>query len=173
VDVGPPIVAHRKPPVAGQPRQRALHHPTVTAELLARLFAPPGDAPLDAAPSERSPAPGEVVALVGVQLLGTLPRSARGLPAGRLIGSMSSSNSSKTFESWTLAAVSATASGTPFRSETRWRFEPGLPRSVGFLLTFSPPFWPPPTLAESSEVRLERARRGTRVAGERLPTQIG
>lgn len=43
----------------------------------------------------------------------------------------------------TLAAVSQTASGVPQRSTTRWRFEPGLPRSVGFGPTSSlavPPF---------------------------------
>ena len=98
---------------------------------LARVLAPLGDAGLDAALAQRLAAAGEVVALVRVQLL------------GRLIGLMPSSNSSKTFESWTLAAVRATASGTPLRSETTWRFEPGLPRSDGFLPTFSPPFWSP------------------------------
>src|SRR5215218_7945941 len=50
---------------------------------------------------------------------------------------MASTSSSKTLESWTLALVRTTASGTPFRSETRWRFEPGLPLSVGFLPVFS------------------------------------
>ena len=67
-------------------------------------------------------------------------RGRPGLPTGRLIGSMASSSPSKATESCTLAAVSATASGTPLRSETTWRFEPGLPRSVGFLPTCSPPF---------------------------------
>jgi len=60
--------------------------------------------------------------------------------SGRLIGSRASTISSKALEPWTLAAVSATVSGTPLRSETRWRFEPGLPRSVGFLPILSPPF---------------------------------
>lgn len=58
------------------------------------------------------------------------------------MGTMASINSSKTIESWTLAAVSITASGTPLRSETRWRFEPDFPLSVGFLPVFAPPFWP-------------------------------
>ncbi len=31
-------------------------------------------------------------------------------------------------------------SGTPLRSETRWRFEPDLPRTVGFLPILSPSF---------------------------------
>ena len=63
-----------------------------------------------------------------------------GLPRGRLTGSMASINSWKTIESWTLAAVSITASGTPLRSETRWRFEPAFPLSVGFAPVFGPPF---------------------------------
>jgi hypothetical protein len=66
----------------------------------------------------------------------------RGRPLPRrLIGSIPSRVCSSTFESWTLAAVRTTASGTPPRSETTWRFEPGLPRSVGFGPVFSrPPF---------------------------------
>ena len=58
------------------------------------------------------------------------------------MGSIASINSSKTRESWTLAPVSQTASGMPWRSTTRWRFEPDLPRSVGF----GPTSWsgPPP-----------------------------
>src|SRR5215210_4702019 len=55
---------------------------------------------------------------------------------------MASTASSRTFESWTLAAVSTTASGTPSRSETTWRFEPAFPLSVGFGPVFGPPFWP-------------------------------
>src|SRR5829696_6218746 len=53
---------------------------------------------------------------------------------------MASTSSSKTLESWTLALVRTTASGTPFRSETIWRFEPGLPLSFGFFPVFSSPF---------------------------------
>src|SRR5687767_3285526 len=56
------------------------------------------------------------------------------------MGSMASTSSSKTIESWVLAAVSTTASGMPLRSETRWRFEPAFPLSVGFLPVFVPPF---------------------------------
>ncbi len=44
VDVGPPLVAHLQPPVTVQPRQSPLHHPTVAAQLLARLKAAPGNA---------------------------------------------------------------------------------------------------------------------------------
>jgi hypothetical protein len=41
-----------------------------------------------------------------------------------------------------LAPDSVTPSGVPSRSTTRWRFEPGLPRSVGFGPICDPPFWP-------------------------------
>jgi hypothetical protein len=40
----------------------------------------------------------------------------------------------------TFAAVSITESTTPSRSETRWRFEPDFPLSVGFALVLLPPF---------------------------------
>src|SRR3712207_4771722 len=52
---------------------------------------------------------------------------------------MASTASSRTFESWTLAAEWVTERGMPSRSTTMWRFEPDLPLSVGFL----PVFWPP------------------------------
>jgi hypothetical protein len=47
---------------------------------------------------------------------------------------------SKALGSCTLAAVSTAARGTPLRSVRRWCLEPGLPRSVGFGPTASPPF---------------------------------
>src|SRR5215203_2048956 len=56
------------------------------------------------------------------------------------MGSTASMGSSKTIESWTFAAVSITASGTPLRSETRWLFVPFFPLSVGFAPVFGPPF---------------------------------
>jgi hypothetical protein len=76
VDVGPPLVAHRKPAVTGQPRQRTFHHPPVSAKPLASVLAPPGDARLDAPLAECLSATGEVVSFVGVQLRGALPRPA-------------------------------------------------------------------------------------------------
>ena len=56
------------------------------------------------------------------------------------MGPMESKSSSKTIESWTLAAVSITESGMPLRSTTRWRFVPDFPLSVGFAPVFGPPF---------------------------------
>ncbi len=52
---------------------------------------------------------------------------------------MESTISSNIVESWALAAVCLTTSGTPPLSTTIWRFEPCLPRSVGFGPVFSPP----------------------------------
>ena len=42
--------------------------------------------------------------------------------------------------SWRLAGLRRTPSGVPRRSTTRWRFVPGLPRSVGFGPVSAPPF---------------------------------
>jgi hypothetical protein len=58
------------------------------------------------------------------------------------MGSTASMSSSKAIESWTFAAVSIAASGTPLQSEIRWRLEPFFPLSVGFAPVFAPPFWP-------------------------------
>src|SRR5215211_1237683 len=76
VDVIAPLVAHRQPAVAIQPRQRALHHPPVSSELLAGVDPTAGDARGYAPLPERFSAAGEVVGLVGVQLRGTLARPA-------------------------------------------------------------------------------------------------
>src|SRR3954468_2590362 len=53
---------------------------------------------------------------------------------------MASITASKTTESCRLAPLRSVASGIPARSTTTWRFVPGLPRSVGFAPTRSPPF---------------------------------
>ena len=46
--------------------------------------------------------------------------------------------------SWRLAGLRRTPSGVSRRSTTRWRFVPGLPRSVGFGPVSAPPLLPPP-----------------------------
>src|SRR5215212_6707390 len=81
---------------------------------------------------------GKSYALSACSFAGRL-RGLPGCPRGLRIGEMASTASSSTFESWTLAALRTTASGTPLRSETRWRFEPAFPLSVGF----GPVLWPP------------------------------
>lgn len=76
VDVLPPLVANLQPPVAIQPRERPFHHPPVASQPFARLDAPSGDARGYAPLPERLAAAREVLALVGVQLVGALARSA-------------------------------------------------------------------------------------------------
>jgi hypothetical protein len=83
MDVVPPLVADREPTVLRKPGQCALHHPPVSSQLLAALNALPGYAALDSALSQRSFAFSIVVCFVGMQLLGTLPRSS---PTGTLDG---------------------------------------------------------------------------------------
>lgn len=86
MDVVAPLVAYLQPPVAVQPRQRPLHHPPVPAQPFAGLDAAPGDA-RDYAPfSESLSTPGEVVGLVGVQLLRALARATTTRLADRLNG---------------------------------------------------------------------------------------
>jgi hypothetical protein len=141
VDVVAPLIADREPAVLRKPGQRALDNPPVPPQSLARVDSASGDAWGYAPLSQGLSATREVVSLICVELLGTLPRSVPGRPRGRLIGSMLSTASSRTLESWTFAAVSTTASGMPPRSETTWRFEPAFPLSVGFAPVFAPPFW--------------------------------
>src|SRR5688572_17114247 len=76
MDVVPPLVADREPTVFGKPGQCALHHPPVSSQLLAALYALPGYAALDAALPQSPFALLVVVGFVGVQLLRALPRPA-------------------------------------------------------------------------------------------------
>ena len=135
VDIGPPLVAHLQPPIAGEPRQRPLDRPPMPTQPFAGLDAAPGDARGYAPLPERLAAPGKSCPVSACSFFGRL----RGRPRGLRIGQMVSTSSSSALESWTLAAVWIAASGTPFRSTTRWRLEPDLPLSVGFGPVFSPP----------------------------------
>jgi hypothetical protein len=49
MDVVPSLVADREPAVFGKPGQCPLHHPPVSSQLLAVLYAFPGYAALDGA----------------------------------------------------------------------------------------------------------------------------
>src|SRR5215204_4251612 len=98
-----------------------------------------------------------------------------GLPRGRLMGSTASISSSKTIESWTFAALSFTQSGMPLRSETRWRFEPAFPLSVGFAPVFGPPFWQgwKPSLNKRAPTLSGRLRQGdSRAPGADAPRAL-
>jgi hypothetical protein len=139
MDVVPALVADREPAVLRKPRpsvRSTTHRCRPNFSLLSmpflamRLFIPRLlKAPLHCLSSK---------ALFGVQSFSgrllDLP-----LP-GPLMGSTASMSSSKTIESWTFAPVSTTASGTPLRSEIRWRFVPFFALSVGFAAVFGPPF---------------------------------
>jgi hypothetical protein len=140
VDVVAPLIANRESAVLGKPGKCALHNPSVSSQLLAALYALSCYTALYPPPSQ-----GSFALLVVVSFVSACSFSGRflGLPLpGRLMGSTASMSSSKTIESCTLAAVTITASGTPLRSETRWRFVPFFPLSVGFAAVFGPPFWP-------------------------------
>jgi len=76
VDVRPPLVAHRKSAVTGQPRQCSLHYPPVLSKLLAGVDPTSRDACGYAPLFECLTASREIVSLVGMQLVGALARSA-------------------------------------------------------------------------------------------------
>jgi hypothetical protein len=74
MDVVPALIANGEPAVLSKPGKCALHYPPVSSQLLGALYALPCYTALYAAPSQSSFALFVVVSLVGMQLLGTLPR---------------------------------------------------------------------------------------------------
>ena len=78
-DVGAPFVADGDAAEAGEPSERTLDHPSVSAKTLAALDATPGDPRNDRSLAQRLPAVCKVVALVGVQLGRAAPWPARTL----------------------------------------------------------------------------------------------
>src|SRR5260221_11850053 len=72
VDVGAALVAHLEAAETVEPRQRALHHPAIPSEALARLDAPASNAGDDAAGTQCPSAARIVIALVRMQLPRTL-----------------------------------------------------------------------------------------------------
>jgi len=103
VHVGPPLVANRQPAVLRQLRKRSLH-PLVPSYPLAGLDLTSGDAQGYAPFPERFTAAGEVVALVGMQLLGTFLRPAR-TTAGPIDRLDAIHSLLQDFESWTFAGL--------------------------------------------------------------------
>ncbi len=83
MDVRPSLVPHPQPPEPAQPRQCPFHHPAMPAQPFRRLPSPAGDPTLNAAPPQISPALGEVVPLVRVQLRGPLSPLASGATDAR------------------------------------------------------------------------------------------
>lgn len=78
MDVIASLVANPESSEAAEPGQRALGNPTMTPKSLFRLDTPPRDATLDAPSPQCLATLCEVVSLVGVELLGTLPRTTSG-----------------------------------------------------------------------------------------------
>ena len=76
MDISPSLVANGQPAKARQPRQRALNHPTMPAQLVLALDALARNPHLDPALGQRLPAARDVVGLVGMQLGRTLARAA-------------------------------------------------------------------------------------------------
>lgn len=84
MEVGAPFVADGQPAEAVEPSECTLHHPAMTAELVAGVDAAPGDARLYAArPAGLSAAP-VIIGFVGMQLVGACdsPPSGRAAYAG-------------------------------------------------------------------------------------------
>ena len=77
MDVESAFEANTQLAEACEPRVRALHYPAVFAQALAALDTSPGDAARDAPAPQMRAAPPVVVALVRMQLGGSLARPAR------------------------------------------------------------------------------------------------
>src|SRR5918995_6681492 len=75
MDIVSPLVTNRELAVFGHPSQRPLHDPPVPSQLFGALHTLSGYAALDASFSQSSPTLFVVVGFVGMQFLGSLPRS--------------------------------------------------------------------------------------------------
>ena len=76
MDVVAPLIANREPAVLSKSSQCALHHPSVSPQLLGALYPLPCYSALYPTSSQSSLALLIIVGFVGVQLLGAFPRSA-------------------------------------------------------------------------------------------------
>jgi hypothetical protein len=74
--VEPSLIADSEPPELVEPREAAFDHPSMAAELLAGIYAAPGDAWFDAPTQAGASAAPVIVGFVGVQLVGSASRSA-------------------------------------------------------------------------------------------------
>jgi hypothetical protein len=82
MDILPPLVADGQAPELAQPRQRALYHPAVPAQLLAGLDAFARDADPDVASRQGPATAGDVIRFVGVQLAWPSPALPARAPDG-------------------------------------------------------------------------------------------
>jgi hypothetical protein len=68
--VGPSFIADSEPPELVEPCEAAFDHPSMAAEILAGLYATPGDAWFDAPAQAGASAAQVIVGFAGVQLVG-------------------------------------------------------------------------------------------------------
>lgn len=73
MNVGSSLVANGQAAVLGQPRERPLNYPAMPTEPVVALDPFPSDPALDAPPPEELPAAGDVIALIGMDFLRSLP----------------------------------------------------------------------------------------------------
>ncbi len=136
MDVGPALIADSQTAELPVPSQCALHHTAVTSQLRAAFNTPPGDTRLNVALAQSTPTATVIISLVGVQRVGTPARWSPTLPDGR----------DSIDERLQHAAVMHVGAGEPqgernaVRIREDGRFEPALPRSVGFGPVAVPPF---------------------------------
>ena len=110
--------------------------PSVLSQLFAGLNSALSNAGLDGTGATFRSAPPVVVGLVDVEFAGSLP----GPPRPHRTPGTASKVDANIMLSWRLAGLKRIPKGVPRRSTTRWRFVPGLPRSVGFGPISVPPF---------------------------------
>ena len=138
MDVRPAFIPEGQASVACQPREGPFDHPAVATKPLTGVSFLARDPDRDATPGQGLAATWDGIGRVGMQLGRALPGSAS-RSSDRLDGTASSS-SANTMLSWRFAPVSRVARGMPWRTAITCRLVPGLPRSVGFGPTWSPPF---------------------------------
>ena len=175
MDVRASLVPDRQPLELVQPGEVSLHHPPIRPSR--SLISIPRRAirgMIRRARNARRLTP-KSYPLSACSFAGRFRRPPRAV----LIAGIASSSGSSSGESCRFAPVSFTASGIPCRSAARWRFVPGLPRSVGFGPVCWPPFLPPRCChrhspATSRSGRHPQAGRGARdaVAPRRLPSAM-
>lgn len=129
MQVGATFVADGETAEAGEPSQRPFHDPAMATQPFAALDATPGNPWCDAASPALTPTTTMVVFLVGVPLVGSAPRAAAPTRAHARY------RIERGGQHPAVVAVGPAQRQAERRapgSTTRWRFMPGLPRSVGF-----------------------------------------
>lgn len=135
------FVPHGEAAVAEQPGDGSLDLPPVPSQALGRLDARTRDPRGDAAPAQ----PGQGLSGMAGLVAAELARAPAPRPAPERTAGIALTSGASAWLSWTLAAGTPTASGTPWASDSTCSLLPGLPRSTGFGPVSEPPFSPTPT----------------------------